>query len=311
MHAPIDIQNGNAYTSNRMNYDVFPPATWRLIIDRTADGPTNMAIDEAIAQAVARRIVPPTLRFYEWDPPCVSLGRHQKLSDIDLDACAIRGYGVVRRPTGGRAILHTDELTYSVAAPDDDPRVAGGVMDAYHRLSLGLVAGLRLLGIPADEAPGTSRIGANASAACFEVSSAYEICVNGHKLMGSAQYRTSHLVLQHGTLPLRGDLTRIVDCLALPDELTRARLREALRERALTVELALGRVISFAEAVQAMAKGFAQALNLRLEQDVLSPVEWEIAAELRAQKYVHLDWTGRVGRPEGRGQESERDSSLR
>ncbi len=283
-----------------MESQAFPPATWRLIVDGAADGSTNMAIDEAIAQAVAQGMAPPTLRFYMWEPPCVSLGRHQKLADIDLDACAARGYEVVRRPTGGRAILHTDELTYSVAAPDDDPRVVGGVMDAYHRLSLGLVAGLRLLGIPADEAPGTNRAGPNVSAACFEVPSAYEICVNGHKLMGSAQYRAGRMVLQHGTLPLRGDLTRVVDCLALPDEPTRARLREALRERALTVELALGRTVSFAEVVQAMAEGFARALNLRLEPGTVSPVEREMAVELRAHKYAHPDWTGRVGKPAGR-----------
>ncbi len=292
----------------RMDGEAFPPAIWRLIVDGPADGPTNMAIDEAIAQAVAQGMAPPTLRFYTWEPPCVSLGRHQKLSDIDLDACAARGYDVVRRPTGGRAILHTDELTYAVAAPDDDPRVAGGVMDAYHRLSLGLVAGLRLLGIPADEAPGTNRAGPNASAACFEVPSAYEICVNGYKLIGSAQYRAGRMVLQHGTLPLRGDLARVVDCLALPDESTRARLREALRERALTLELALGRVISLAEATQAMAEGFARALNLRLEPGAISPVEQEMAARLRAQKYAHPDWTGRVGGPASRQRGSERGS---
>lgn len=284
---------------SRMDGETFPRTTWRLIVDGAADGPTNMAIDEAIAQAVAQGIAPPTLRFYMWEPPCVSLGRHQRLSDIDLDMCAARGYDVVRRPTGGRAILHTDELTYSVAAPDDDPRVAGGVMDAYHRLSLGLVAGLRLLGIPADEAPGTNRIGPNASAACFEVPSAYEICVSGHKLMGSAQYRTGRVVLQHGTLPLWGDLTRVVDCLALPDESTRARLREALRERALTVELALGRSVSFAEAAQAMAEGFAQALNLHLKPGSLSSVEREIAARLRAQRYAHPEWISRVGKSAG------------
>jgi lipoate-protein ligase A len=256
-----------------------------------------MAIDEAIGRVAAQGMAPPTLRFYMWSPPCVSLGRHQKFSDIDLEACAARGYDVVRRPTGGRAILHTDELTYSVAAPDDDPRVAGGVMDAYHRLSLGLVTGLRILGIPADEAPGTRRAGPNVSAACFEVPSAYEICVNGHKLMGSAQYRSRRMVLQHGTLPLWGDLTRVVDCLALPDETTREALRRALRERALTIESVLGRAISFDEVAQAMAQGFAQALNLHLEPGELLPIERQMAAELRASKYAHPDWTGRVGRP--------------
>ncbi len=277
-----------------MDHTSFPPATWRLIIDGAADGATNMAIDEAIAQAVVQGLAPPTLRFYMWSPPCLSIGRHQKLSDVDLETCAARGYDVVRRPTGGRAILHTDELTYSVAASDEDPRVAGGVMDAYHRLSQGLVAGLRLLGIPAVEAPSSSRAGPDVSAACFEVPSAYEICVDGRKLMGSAQYRSGRMVLQHGTLPLWGDLTRVVDCLALSRPAVRAMLRNALSQRALTVEEAVGRRLSFDEVAQVMAQGFAQALNLRLVPGELSPVEREMAADLRARKYAHPDWTARV-----------------
>jgi lipoate-protein ligase A len=256
-----------------------------------------MAVDEAIAQAAVQGLAPPTLRFYRWAPPCVSLGRHQKLSDVDREVCAARGYDIVRRPTGGRAILHTDELTYSVAAPDSDPRVAGGVMDAYHHLSQGLVAGLRLLGIAADEAPGSNRAGPNVSAACFEVPSAYEICVGGRKLMGSAQYRAGRMVLQHGTLPLWGDLTRVVDCLAIANPAAREALRAALRGRALTVEVALGRTLSFAAVAQAMAQGFAQALNLRLEPGELLPVERQMAADLRARKYTHPEWTGRVGAP--------------
>ena len=86
----------------------------------------NMAIDEAILRAVAAGLAPATLRFYAWQPACVSLGQAQSFNDVDWEACAARGYHVVRRPTGGRAILHTDELTYSVTAPEAEPRVAGG-----------------------------------------------------------------------------------------------------------------------------------------------------------------------------------------
>jgi lipoate-protein ligase A len=255
----------------------------------------NMAIDEAMAQATVQGMAPPTLRFYMWAPPCLSLGRHQKLSDVDLAACTAHGYDIVRRPTGGRAILHTDELTYCVAASDDDPRVAGGVMDAYHRLSQGLVAGLRALGIAADEAPGTNRVGADISAACFEAPSAYEICVGSRKLMGSAQYRSGRLVLQHGTLPLWGDIARVVECLAL-SEPARDRLRGTLTGRTLTVESALGRIVAFADAASALAQGFAQALNLTLAPGELTPAERVMAADLRAHKYGHADWTSRVGK---------------
>jgi lipoate-protein ligase A len=249
-----------------------------------------MAIDEAIGRAVAARLVPPTLRFYAWEPPCVSLGRHQPLAEIDMGRCAALGYDVVRRPTGGRAILHTDELTYSVVARPDHPIMAGMVMDAYLRLSHGLVAGLRLLGIPAEEAPGTNRAGPGVSAACFEVPSAYEIVVGGRKLLGSAQHRRADFVLQHGSLPLTGDLTRLVECLAFPDETHRDALRRGLAARAATAEKLAGRPISYAEAVAAMIAGFRDALNFELIPGDLTEDERAWVAELVQDKYGHPDW---------------------
>ncbi|MEZ4657516.1 MAG: lipoate--protein ligase family protein [Caldilineaceae bacterium] len=198
----------------------FEPATWRLIIeDAPRAGPANMAVDHAIAEACAAEESLPTLRFYRWQPPAVSLGRHQPLAEIDLEAAAARGYDIVRRTTGGRAILHVDELTYSVAAPKSEPRVQGGVMDAYLRLSNALVAGLHLLGVPADKAGAETKVSKDVSAACFEVPSAYEITVGGRKLMGSAQSRRAGYVLQHGSLPLFGDITRfLIPVLNLPAE---------------------------------------------------------------------------------------------
>jgi len=101
-----------------------------------------MAIDEAILCAVAAGLAPPTLRLYAWAPPCLSLGRAQPLADVDLEALRAAGFDLVRRPTGGKAILHADELTYSVIAPESEPRVAGGVIESYRRLSRGLVCAL-------------------------------------------------------------------------------------------------------------------------------------------------------------------------
>ena len=174
--------------------ETFEPATWRLIIeDEARSGPANMAIDQAIATACAAGESPTTLRFYRWQPPTISLGRHQALAEIDLAAAEALGYGIVRRTTGGRAILHTDELTYSVAASADEPRVKGGVMDAYLRLSNALVTGLRNLGLEADKASGDTRVGTDVSAACFEVPSAYEITASGRKLLGSAQSRRANI----------------------------------------------------------------------------------------------------------------------
>ena len=272
--------------------ECFPPATWRLIISPPADGATNMAIDEAIAQTAAAGKVLPTLRFYRWEPPCLSLGRHQPLAKVDLERCMAAGVDVVRRPTGGRAILHTDELTYSVAGSDQEPRLAGGVLDAYHRLSAGLVAGLHLLGIPARQAPGTNRAGPDVSPACFEVPSAYEITVHGRKLMGSAQSRRRGFVLQHGSLPLQGDVARIVDYLAFPNGTEREALRRALKEHATTVD-AVGGSPDFDAVVMALAQGLATVLNLQLLPDDLTPSERELAERLRQEQYANWDWIAR------------------
>jgi lipoyl(octanoyl) transferase len=267
---------------------------WRLIRQGTAAGAVNMAVDEAIARGIAEGLAPPTLRFYAWEPPCISLGRHQPLAAVDAGRCTELGYGIVRRPTGGRAILHTDELTYSVAARQDDPLMGGLVLDVYLRLAVGLVEGLRLLGVQAEPAPGTSRPGPDVSAACFEVPSAYEIMAGGKKLLGSAQNRRAGFVLQHGSLPLKGDLTRLIECLVLPSPAEQEKLKQSLTEHATTLEKAAARPIGFEEAVDAMAAGFAHALEVEFRSAALTDTERSWAAELARDKYGHADWTERT-----------------
>lgn len=267
---------------------------WRLIIDSAAPGAYNMAADEAISQGIAAKIVPPTLRFYAWAPPCVSLGRNQAAAGVDLARCATRGYDVVRRPTGGRAILHTDEMTYSVAASPEHPLMQGYVLDSYLRISHGLVAGLRRLGIDAEEAPGTNRAGPDVSAACFEVPSAYEIVASTRKVLGSAQARRSTSVLQHGSLPLVGDLTRVVDCLTFNDEADREALRASLQGHAATVEELLGRIVTYEEAVDALVAGMAEALDIELVQGELTEQEQAWTRDLIRDKYQHDSWTLRA-----------------
>ncbi|MBM4459166.1 MAG: lipoate--protein ligase family protein [Chloroflexi bacterium] len=267
---------------------------WRLLLDGPAPGAHNMAVDEAIGRAISEGAAQPTLRFYDWHPPCVSLGRHQPWSAIDSVRCAALGYDIVRRPTGGRALLHTDELTYSIIAPADHPLVVGMVMDAYLRLSRGLLGGLARLGITAQAAPGAPRADQEASAACFQAPSAYEIVVDGRKLLGSAQNRRSGFVLQHGSLPLAGDVTRVVDCLAFESPTERDALRSSLAGHATTVEQLLARAVSFAHAAQAMIAGFTDALHLDLSPGDLSSAERDWAAQLVLERYGNLDWTRRV-----------------
>jgi lipoate-protein ligase A len=265
-----------------------PHATWRLLNTGLSDGPTNMAIDEAILMAVAVGLSPPTLRFYGWDPPCVSVGYAQRLRDeIDLDACCRLGYGWVRRPTGGRAILHVDELTYSVVAPVYEPRVAGDILTSYRRLSAGLVAGLGLLGCDARQAgEDAERHTPDPSAACFDVPSPYEVIAQGRKLIGSAQARRRRTVLQHGTLPLQGDVSRLGQVLALP-QAARDSLRVTLRQRAIALDEALGQAVSPDEAADALAQGFSQALHLTLAPGELTDDERAAMVPLRAKHAQH------------------------
>jgi lipoate-protein ligase A len=272
--------------------EAYPPARWRLLITGFADGATNMAIDEAIMRGVLEGLAPSTLRFYGWEPPCVSIGYSQSLEkEIDLARCAGAGVDWVRRPTGGRAILHVDELTYSVVTRLDDPRAAGGVVESYRRLSRGLVAGLSLLGVPAIQAEYQRNENTNGfSSACFDVPSHYEVTVDGKKLVGSAQVRRQGVLLQHGTLPLYGDITRLVDYLRLDSDAEREALRRKLAQRAATLETALGRRVEFEEAARAMAQGFAQALNLELVAGELTPQEREWAEEGRRLRYANPEW---------------------
>jgi lipoate-protein ligase A len=244
-----------------------------------------MAVDEAILRAVASGEAPPTLRLYAWTPPALSLGRGQPVEDVERGAVEAAGYGLVRRPTGGRAILHIDELTYSVTAPEREPRVAGGVVESYRRLSAGLVRGLALLGVEeivADERAGNR--GAEGPV-CFEVPSDYEITVGGKKLVGSAQMRALGGVLQHGAVPLTGDIARICPLLSGHPDPGR------VRARATTVARALNRHIGWEEAAEAVAQGFAEALNLRLDRGELTDGERAQAQELRAEKYATRGWT--------------------
>jgi len=274
----------------------FSPATWRLILEEEPrSGAANMAVDESLAESVAAGDAPPTLRFYRWQPAAVSLGRHQSVADVDEAKIAERGYDLVRRTTGGRAILHTDELTYSVTAPAADPHMAGGVMDAYLLMSNGLLAGLSGIGLAAEKAAGDVRAGRDVSAACFEVPSAYEITASGRKLMGSAQSRRKGYVLQHGSLPLTGEITRLVDVLALPQNEADA-LRVHLAERACTLAQALdvsddSPLLDFPTVAGCMADGLAEVLNVTWQRDALTAAESRRSAELIRIRYADPAWT--------------------
>ena len=268
--------------------------TWRLLITPPARGAWNMAVDEAILEHSGRGASIPTLRLYAWEPACLSLGHAQPFSDVDVERLKQRGWEVVRRATGGRAILHTDELTYSVIAPNDEPRVAGTVLESYNRLAQALLLAVKNLDLSVELKEGKAYGNDMPNPVCFEVPSTYEITVDGKKLIGSAQARKKDGVLQHGSLPLTGDLSRICQVLSFENEAARANASKRLLARAATVESALGCAVTWKIATQAFIRAFEVQLGLRLERGELSESESKRTAELFHEKYDHSSWTERV-----------------
>lgn len=274
----------------------FAASTWRLLITPDCDGAYNMALDQAILEHVGVGNSPPTLRFFSWQPACLSLGQAQPAADADLDRIRANGWTIVRRPTGGRAILHTDEITYSVALPAGHPIVQGDIVTSYRRLSAALQRALMNLGLQARADKRLEKIPEGAKGpVCFEVPSDYEITANGHKLVGSAQVRKYGGVLQHGSLPLWGDISRICDALAFPDDATREQVRARVHQRATTLEAVLGRAVTWEEAADALREAFRTTFDLTLsEPQPPTPSEAARAAELVETVYGAEGWTYRL-----------------
>jgi lipoate-protein ligase A len=267
--------------------------TWRLLITSPASGDWNMAVDEAILESAGRGDSLPTLRLYAWDPPCLSLGYAQPYADVDLARLKERGWDVVRRPTGGRAILHADELTYAVAGQASHPILAGNVLESYNRLARVISQALKSLGLPVEMKEREVGDGTSTNPVCFEVPSTYEITVDGRKLVGSAQARRKDGVLQHGSLPLSGDLTRIIQVLAFPEEDDRMDAAYRLLERATTAGAVRGLPVSWDGAAQAFVSAFTDVLGLDLREGILTEFERSRVAELVEIKYSHPSWLER------------------
>jgi lipoate-protein ligase A len=271
------------------------PSAWRLILSEAACGPWNMALDEAVLESVTAGNAPPTLRLYAWKPACLSIGYAQPLAQADLPRLQQNGWGLVRRPTGGRAILHIDELTYSISLPLTYPHMQGGVLESYHYLSTGLVTCLRLLGLEVQIQPEIQNGPTDrANPVCFEIPSSYEITIRGKKIVGSAQVRRKGALLQHGSLPLKGDIGRICLALAYQGEEQRRQAIVRARQRATNIEHSLGKCITWGQAAEAMRSGFSQALNLIFEVQEPNADEIARARVLCRERYKQRAWTERV-----------------
>ena len=251
-------------------------------------------MDESILEHIHRGEALPTLRLYSWNPACLSLGHAQSFKDVDVARLRSNGWDVVRRLTGGRAILHTDELTYSVTGGADDPVLSGGVLESYNRLAQALMFAAHEIGLPVEMKEERVEHASGAiNPVCFEVPSTYEITVNEKKLIGSAQARKKDGVLQHGSLPLSGDLTRICQALVFADEAARENAAQRLLARATTVESILGMKINWETAAKSFVHGFEAQLGIQFERGELSASESARAEELVEEKYANPVWTER------------------
>ena len=257
-------------------------------------GAWNMAVDCAIADAVAGGEQPPTLRLYGWNPFCLSLGYGQRAREANRPALKARGWDLLRRPTGGKAILHGDELTYSLCLPLDHPLACGDLVESYRRISIGLLRALECLGLSASAGPRQDNASARSRAAgpvCFELPSHYEVMAAGRKLIGSAQMRRRSLMLQHGTLPLSGDVARICDVLEFATDAEREARKLRLRERAITLAQALGWAPTWTEAAEAVEQGFSEAFDITFVRGRLSDCEAANATAYQADRFGNPQWT--------------------
>ena len=258
---------------------------WRLLDTGMLPASLNMAIDEALLQLHARGESPPTLRFYQWRPPAVSLGYFQRKHSIDTSACRRIGLDVVRRLTGGRAVLHRDDLTYSVVA---GVREGMPVLlsSAYGMLSEGLLAGFRLLGFDAELGRENTR--SPQDDVCFMRSAIGDIVWRGKKFVGSAQTWLGSSLLQHGSIVLEPQEETWAAILE-PGAVSREWLRQKLGSRTVSLGEILGRKIEPGELKAAIAAGMAQVLGVDLQTGELRPEEWALAGEIASTRALSED----------------------
>lgn len=249
---------------------------WRLLDTGALPGPLNMSIDMAILQLHEHGISPPTMRFYEWSPPAISLGYFQKQTPIDIAKCYQLGINVVRRPTGGRAVLHLNDLTYSIIAGTKDGMPVT-VAAAYRLLSEGLIEGFRKLGFASGA--GHETTGLSKADICFMRFAPGDLLHQRKKFMGSAQTWIGSSLLQHGSIILEPQLETWAAI--FPSTVYFGEdVHERMHSRMTSLKEILGRKIESAEVKSHLIEGMARALGVEFQNGELSPKEWELAREL-------------------------------
>jgi lipoate-protein ligase A len=271
---------------------------WRFINSGPCRASFNMALDEAILRSVEEGNSPPTLRVYSWRDPAVSLGYNGKgHRELDLECCRKAGIQVVRRPTGGRAVYHANELTYSVAGPGNTDWLGRSTGESYRIIARAIKISLALLGAELDVA--SSAVKSDGwkrqylKTPCFNSVSRYEITHGGRKLVGSAQRRLgeSRAFLEQGSLLLKNEQSLLAEL--MPESLTpeeRSRLRNYLSQHAVGLEEIVGRQVAFDEVAECFYQGFGKAFGC--EFTVSGPTDEEKALAGRLEEEIYSTLSG-------------------
>lgn len=259
---------------------------FRLLDGGAQEAYLNMAVDEAISRAVEAGQAPPTIRFYTWVTPTVSIGAFQLLREVNLGCCKEMGISVVRRITGGRALLHQGELTYSVICSTHSPFFPSNLQGCCRVIAEALQLGLQQLGVAAQiVSPKSHRRPSPHQADCFSNPSVYEITVDGRKLIGSAQRRWLRVFLQHGSLPIQTDRELEKDLIV--------GTKGNLARRATRLSNLLDPVPTLEKIQEALIGGFEKRLGINLNEGVLRPEEQIYTEELIRTRYATDSWTRR------------------
>ena len=249
---------------------------WRLLKTGFGNAFANMAVDRAILNANRRGLVPPTIRFYGWKPPAISIGYFQSLQEeVNLDACKKLGVDYVRRITGGGAVFHEYELTYSIVVPEAHPEIPKNIMESYGKICGALIKGLKHLGIESEYAP------------------INDIVVNGKKISGNAQTRKMQTVLQHGTILLDVDFDKMFTLLRVPNEKIRDKMIADVKERVTSIKHVLGKTLTFDDVAEAMKKGFEEEFSVELAEEKLTVDEKRSAKRFEQEIFSSKEWNHR------------------
>ncbi|HCY1053376.1 TPA: lipoate--protein ligase family protein [Staphylococcus aureus] len=269
--------------------------TWNFINTGSKDPYYNMAMDEALLNFVSRGEIDPVIRFYTWNPATLSIGYFQRLQkEIDIDKVKEKAFGLVRRQTGGRGVLHDKELTYSVIVPESHPNMPSTVTEAYRVISQGLLEGFKNLGFDTYFAvPKTpeerQKLKQPRSSVCFDAPSWYELVVEGRKIAGSAQTRQKGVILQHGSILQDIDIDELFDMFIYKNERLKLKMKEAFVEKAVAINDISDEHITISQMEEAFEKGFKKGLNIELKPLELTEAQLAEVEEL-TEKYRSDEW---------------------